>query len=115
MNDEQVNSEIAHLKDSLAGLDGRVEQVERQLAQTLLSVLKGLKGSDDGKDDGLYESVRKLRSEQSLLHAKIESTASMVALHEKTHNEVAGGARALHIIVVLGSGLMAWIVTHLSK
>jgi hypothetical protein len=113
--EEHIHAEIAHVKASLAGLDGRVEQVEGQLANTLLAVLKGLKGSDDGTTDGLYEGVRKLRVEQSAMHQRIEGLATTVAQHEKDKNEVVGGARTLHLLVVLGSGLLAWLITHLSK
>lgn len=106
---------VSELRASLFALDGRVEQLERQFSQTLMAVVKGLKGSDDGSTDGLYESVRKLRAEQASLHAKVSAVESTVGQHERDKNQVIGGGKATHLIVILGSGLLAWLITRFGK
>ena len=108
MTPDQILSELASQRE-------RISQMEEQVANTLLAVLQGLKGSDDGKGEGLYESVRKLQNELHKLHLRVEAIAATVGQHESDKNQVIGGSKAAHLIVVLGSGLLAWLITRYSK
>lgn len=112
----------AELRHEIAQLSTRVASLENQYQTTLLSVLKGLKGSDDGDGLGLYERVRSISTMQQALMARFETwesnaTARIVAL-EKAYAEHAAekqavifSGKALWFVVVAVSGMIAFLVS----
>lgn len=106
-----MNSEFEQMKVDLAALDLRLAQAERQLTTTLLNIMQGLKGSDDGKDGGLYENVRKLGVEQAALRTRLDLMASTVNQHEQDKQQIVGGTKTLYAAVVAISGLVSYLVS----
>lgn len=107
---------LEHCKSELVQLRERVDKIEESIASTLLNVLQGLKGSDDGKDGGLYEKVRKLHEEQAALRSVIVKMETTVAALEASKQQVTGGAKTIEWLISGGAGgLIGWLASMGSK
>lgn len=105
----QIIAEMAQLRD-------RLDKIESNISQALLSVLHGLKGSDDGKDGGLYEKVRKLTEELAVVRFSLSKLELAVAQLETSRQQVSGGAQTLKwLLSGSAGGLLAWLASMASK
>lgn len=108
-NIEQVRGELMLLRE-------RMDKVEESISDTLINVLQGLKGSDDGKDGGLYEKVRNLREEQATLRASVVRLEATVAQLEAGKEQVKGGAKTIEFLLSGGAGgLLGWLLSMAAK
>lgn len=108
-NIEQIRGELVLLRE-------RMDRVEESISDTLIKVLQGLKGSDDGKDGGLYEKVRKLHEEQASLRGSVIKLELAVAQLEAGKEQVKGGAKTIEFLLSGGAGgLLAWFASMAAK
>jgi len=117
-----AESKLASAMSDLTAMDARLTRVEDDYQKTLMAVLKGLKGGDDGTSEGLYENVRRLRVEQASLHEKVAALHKTVSelndtvdVHEKDKQRVIGGGYALWLTVSAVSALVTVIITMMMK
>jgi len=107
---------LEHVHRELTQLRERMDKVEQSISDTLINVLKGLKGSDDGKDVGLYDKVRRLHDEQTKLRANIGKLEISVAQIEASKEQVKGGAATIKFLLSGGAGgLLAWLASMAAK
>ncbi len=120
---EQNRSDIQRLNAALDGsriewakLAERIALLEKQMHDTMLEVLRGLKGPDDGTGQGLYEQMRASMGEISRLGARltdiqlqVNALAAKVTDHETDRQQVIGGGRAVWFIISGAATIGAFI------
>lgn len=125
---EQIRADLLRLTTDLttarmdwAKLAERVALLEKQQHDTLLEILKGLKGTDDGARQGLYDQMRTTVSDMTRLGARITETnlqvtalAAKVADHETDRQRAIGGGKAVWFLIS-GAGaigaLLGWLIS----
>jgi len=129
---EQIRADLQRLNTVLdatrvewAKLAERVALLEKQMHDTMLEILRGLKGTDDGTRQGLYDQMRSTVSERARLGSRITETqlqvtalAAKVADHETDRQQVIGGGRAIWFMIsgaaAIG-GFAGWLVSMSGK
>jgi len=106
-----LHEEIEILRREIHAQSLRIANLEGQFQTTLLSVLKGLKGSDDGSGDGLYERVRSINQMQMTLLNRLAAVEKLVGEHDMDKKAVILSGRTLWFAVTLVAGLVAWLVS----
>lgn len=129
---EQIRADLLRLTTDLtaarmdwAKLAERVGLLEKQQHDTLLEILKGLKGTDDGARQGLYDQMRSTVSDMARLGARITemqlqvtALAAKVSDHETDRQRVIGGGKAVWLLISGAGALGAfvgWLISTGSK
>ena len=107
MDLDQVKAELLRLSD-------RVTHLEVQMRSTMLEILKGLKGPDDGTRQGLYDQMRSVMADVARIQLQMNSIAASLSEHEKDRQRVIGGGKTLWFIVSGSAGigaLLGWLLS----
>lgn len=91
----------------------RLEALEKQcdsfqeVGATLLTILEGLKGPDNGARVGLFEQVRGLEAEVKHLRSEIQGLVGSVKILEETRQRLIG----VYVVGGLVGGIVSFAVS----